>query len=359
LQQIHHLKSFQYFLDFVLNHMFIPLTVSIIALVLLLFQRKWLLAAYIPFYAFGFWLVIIIGMHNESSPIMLQNYYTVFGLFGGILIALAISQRKLWVHSTVVILLGMFSLKEIYQARYIYTLRTEFVQHLNDYGQQFPEKKYVLHAQHLPWEFVWINWALPFETLIQSEIDPNHESVTYFSTFELDTLDYFDVERPDAFLGAAFEPHWFAGSALNEKYFSLKSGPYRILNTLQTPQTMNGSFLRSDSLIIEPLRPTINKTEGPTSLKIRLINSSRKVLTSLTPSDSTGIHLYYRIMDSEKNIVDSENQRILMDWLPGTDYVDIITYQHPSGIEQRMEIGFYDLVRKKYYPKTSIQLNVE
>ncbi len=48
-----------------------------------------------------------------------------------------------------------------------------------------------------------------------------------------------------------------------------------------------------------------------------------------------------------------------MDLLPGTDYVDIITYQHPSGIEQRMEIGFYDLVRKKYYPKASIQLNVE
>jgi len=357
LRNIRHLKSMEYFAGFLKNHLVVPLVVSAMAIAVLLFQRKKLLAGFFTLYAASFWLVIVVGLHAEKSPIMLQNYYTVFGLFAGVLIAVAIEKRKVWFQAAVVLTLGMFSLKEIYHSRHNYSLRTEFVQHINDYGQQFPEKKYVLHAQHLPWGYVWINWALSIETFLSSEVREDQESVTYFSTFSLDTLDYFDVERPDAFLGPAFEPHWFSVSGLNKAHFSLKSGPYRILNTNQKPVLMNTGFLVSDSLVIKPLKPEQNKSGGFTSLKIELSNNSQRLLTSLPPTDSTGVFLYYRIKDQHNFITETHIQRILMDLYPQTSYVDIIVYNHPAAPNQKMEIGFVIEDYKLYFPKTEIRLN--
>lgn len=359
LFRIHHLESFKYFAVFFKNHLIFPFIASIAALLVLVYQKRWLMAAYIPLFVLGFWLVIIIGMSQERSPIMLQNYYTIFGLFSGVLFAIVLSNRSVLVQAMVVILLGLYSLMNIYQSRYDYKLRTEFVQLISEYGQQFPEKKYVMHAQHLPWEFVWINWALPFETMMSSEINPDQESVTFFSTFELDTLDAFDIERPDAFLGAAFEPHWFSSNSLNSDYFHAETGPYRIVTTPQTEAMMRDSILNNPLLNINPFQDTIRKSEGFTSLRVQLKNDGDQMLASLLPEDEKegGVYLYFKIFGSDNQLRDLERRRILFDLPPDAFYTNIISYYHPPGSGNRMELGYFSSLDSSYFSKATILLD--
>lgn len=351
------LHSRIYFSAFFENHLIIPSAVCVLGLAYLLIKRRWLISAYIGLFTVGYWVVIMIGKSGPDSPIMLQNYYTVFGLFAGVLLALALEKRSILVKAGVILILGMFSLKNIYQSRYDYQLRTEYLSHIAEYGQQFPERKYVMHASHLPWSFVWINWALPFETLLNSEIDSELESVTFFSTFELDTLDSYDIDRPESFLGPAFEPHWFSAPSLNTAYFSVPNGPYRLLNTAPTEDLLLDSLIFLPELQIIPFNEAINKSGGWTSLKIKLSNNTETLLHSIY-KDGEGLYLYHRITNADGETWKTEKRRLMFDLAPGKHYTEILAYDHPRESNCKMEFGFFLAADSSFIPKAQIQLNI-
>lgn len=356
LTKITELESYTYFIRFYHGHLSVPVFASIAGLVSLLFQRKWLTALYIPAFILAFWLVIITGMNRHESPIMFQNYYTVFGLFVGVLLAIAFERSNIWFVTLMVFGLSFYSLKEIYRSRHDYRIRTEFVAQLCEYGQQFPEGKYVIDASHLPWDFVWINWALPFETLMTSEINPQQQPVTFYSTFELDTLTDYDITRPESFLGATFEPRWHGTNTLNSNYFNVKEGPYRIINTLQNEELLTDSFLDLKAIQIIPEKPDLVKSGDYNSTKITIDNQTSTLLGSL-PDKDLGVSLYTIIISEKGDTISNHQRAIFIDVPAKTKMTQTITYDHPPGNGNRMDIGFYLKKSKSYHPKTSISLN--
>jgi len=356
LTKLKELESYTYFVNFYHGHLSIPIIALIVGLIVLLIQRKWLTALYIPAFILAFWLVIITGMNRHESPIMLQNYYTVFGLFIGVLLAIAFERSNIWFVTLLVFGLSFYSLKEIYKSRHDYRIRTEFVAQLCDYGQQFPEGKYVIDANHLPWDFVWINWALPFETLFMSQLNPHQEPVTFYSTFELDTLLDYDITRPESFLGASFEPRWHTTNTLNSNYFKVKEGAYRVVNTFQNEQLLTDSFLDQNALQIIPENPLLVKRGGYNSTNITITNQSSTLLGSLRDKDFS-VSLYTIIMNEKGDTVSNDKRAIFLDVPPMGKMTQTITYTHPPGNGNRMDIGFYSKKNRSYHFKTSIQLN--
>lgn len=354
--QVFHLPSTKYFFQYFKTHYIFPFLVGVSGLIALLLRRKWLVSSYIAIYMLVFWIVIMIGKREEGSPIMLQNYYTVFGFFGGVVLALALEKKSSILQAAVVLLICLFSLKSIYQSRYNYQLRTRFIENINEYGQQFPEKKYVLEMSHIPWSYSSMNWALPVGSMMYSQIHPLQEAVTFFPTTEPDTLSAHDINRDEAFLGPHFSPHWFSVDALNENYFKAEKGPYRILNTQQTLDVMQDSLLNSPLLKFIPSKETIHKNAGRTSTEIMLKNETETLIRSI-PDGEKGIYLYYRLISDKKEILRTESRKLLMDLAPGTYYTDILEYDHPAESNVSMEIGFVITTDSIYIPKSVIQLN--
>lgn len=356
ISQVFQLPSTKYFFNYFKGHYIFPFIAGVAGLVVLFLRRQWLVASYILLYFVMFWIVIMIGKREEGSPIMLQNYYTVFGLFGGIIIALALEKRSSMLQAAVVMIVCLQSLLTINQSRYNYQLRTKFIENIIDYGQQFPEKKYVMHMEHIPWSYSWMNWALPFGSMMYSHILPDREPVTCFATMQPDTLTDFDINRAEAFLGAHFEPHWFTADGLNQKYFGAKSGPYRILNTRQTNDLLNDSLLSLRQLKIVPAVQTISKSRHRTSTGISIANETTTLIASI-PEGDRGIFLYYRLLNENQEEIHTEFRRLLVDIAPGTHYNDILEYNHPKEKNAVMEIGFYIPVTSTYFAKASIELN--
>ena len=356
IDQVFHLPSTKYFFQYFKTHYIFPFLVGVSGLIALLLRRKWLVSSYIAIYMLVFWVVIMIGKREEGSPIMLQNYYTVFGFFGGVVLALALEKKSSILQAAVVLLICLFSLKSIYQSRYNYQLRTRFIENINEYGQQFPEKKYVLEMSHIPWSYSWMNWALPVGSMMYSQMLPDQQAVTFFPTEQPDTLSAFDILRDEAFLGPHFSPHWFSVDALNKNYFKAEKGPYRILNTTQTVDIMPDSLLNSPLIEFIPSEETIHKNAGRTSTEIMLKNETETLIRSI-PDGEKGIYLYYRLISDKREILRTESRKLLMDLAPGTYYTDILEYDHPAESNVSMEIGFFITTDSIYIPKAVITLN--
>lgn len=355
LNKITELGSYKHFITYYHSHLSVALVTSIIGMIFLLIKRKWLLAVFIPCFVLAFWLLIIIGMNRHESPIMYQNYYTVFGLFVGVLVAITFQKSNVWFVSIMLFGLSMYSLKEIYQSRYDYQNRTELMSLLAEYGQQFPEGKYVIDPQNLPWEFLWMSWTIPFETLIHSEIDNKQQSVSFYPTYRPDTLKANDIIRPESFLGANFHMHWYNTGTLNPKYFDLKEGPYRIVTTLQSEELFTYSFLNQDALKITPEQMVLTKKAGKTSTKITIDNQTLSLIGCI-PGEK-GITTYHTILSANGDTL-SHNTRVMYLDVPSKGKMtQIITYKHPSGAGNRMDIGFYLKKNNSYHAKTSIILN--
>jgi hypothetical protein len=357
LTKLKELESYTYFLKFFKDHLWVSVIAGITGFVALLLQRKWLVSLFIPLFILAFWLVIITGMNRHESPIMFQNYYTVFGLFIGVLLAIAFEKSNVWLVTIMVFGLSFYSLKEIYQSRHDYRVRTEFITQLCEYGQQLPEGKYVINANYLPWEFVWISWALPFETMLSSEINPNQQSVSFYPTFEPDTLKDFDIVRAESFLGANFGPHWHGTNALNPKYFDLKEGPYQIINTLQNEELFTDSFLNQDAIKIIPEKLELTQFAGYNSTKITIHNQSTLLFGSI-PHKKWGISMYCTIISEKGDTISHQARDLFIDVPANGKMTQTLTYMHPPGNGSRMELGFYLKKNNSYHPKTSIRLNV-
>jgi ACT domain-containing protein len=294
-------------------------------------------------------------MNKHESPIMYQNYYTVFGLFIGVLLAIALEKSNVWFMTIVLLGLSFYSLKEIYKSRYDFVSRTEFVEDLGEYGNQYPEGKYIINANNLPWDYLWVSWALPFETMISSEINPNLRSVTFYPTFEPDTLKDRDIVIPGSFLGAAFSPAWFNTSTINKAYFNVQDGPYRLVNTLQTEEMLTDSFINLAELKIIPESTKLIKKQGSTSIKITISNDTSRILASAA-NKQEGMSIYLNVLNQEGDTIRKELQKIIMDVPVHGALKQTIKYNHPIGDNNVMDLGFYLVKEKKYLSKAIVQL---
>jgi hypothetical protein len=110
--------------------------------------------------------------------------------------------------------------------------RIVFLEKLVEKGKEFKERKYVMNINKFPWDYAWVTWAFPMETLLISSIENKDDGVTCYVP-KVPQIPKLNVKD-----GRIFGPGWlryeFNTEALNSKYFSLpQKTPYKMLgNTI-------------------------------------------------------------------------------------------------------------------------------
>jgi hypothetical protein len=149
--------------------------------------------------------------------------------------------------------------------------------------------------------------------------------------------------------------HWYSTLTLNPRFFDLKEGPYRIVTTLQNEELLTDSFLNQDALKIKPELTIMSKKAGKTSTKMTIDNQTLSLIGSI-PGEQ-GITTYHTILSTNGDTLSHNTRAMYLDIPSKGKMTQIITYKHPPGTGNRMDIGFYLKMNSSYHPKTSIQLN--
>jgi hypothetical protein len=156
---------------------------------------------------------------------MYQNYYTLFG----VLVALPFvdyytTNWSVKFRNSIIILLLFINVRGLYLSNEVFTMRLDYISRLEKNTEQFKGSKYLVAASNFPWEYAWVRWALPFESILQSK-----------TFYLLDNINQADslLSKPNVFLGPDWAPLWFSSNNLYKPYFNIDNGAYRKLNTQQ------------------------------------------------------------------------------------------------------------------------------
>jgi hypothetical protein len=303
------LPSYIYFKTYTKGFLIPLVTLNIISLLFLLFRRKWLSLLLIILFNGGFILLNIITYFHGESPLMYENYYTVLGLFCAIPLSelLFNIERKalFWLITTLILLIN---LEGIYSAHYPFTQKVEYLERITDYGRKMPEKKYIIDSKNFPWQYGWVSWALPFETLLASSIESPDSSVSVCMANPVTQYDSI-ANWKDIFLGPAWAITWFWTPNLDHHYYALPSGGYKKLTNLQSDSAFKESNFSNHNILITPLQDNIAvNREKYAVIPIRITNESGYKLNAI-PVGSNQVFLSYHVYSEKGEVVLWEGHR--------------------------------------------------
>ena len=225
------LPSFKYFFNFLKAEIWYAIILMFGSIVVLWRRKKQLLAIFFLLYFISYLVLIVITYHKGESPNMYELYYVLFGFFIGVALDVVIEKidRRIVFYSFLTILI--FSVNRMYLAHEKPSMRITFLEKLVEKGREHSERKYVLNVNDFPWNYAWVTWAVPIETVLISSLD-NKETITCFVSKEPSNLK-LNVVR-----GKILSPPWLRyemnTTTLKKSYFSLPTNtPYRMLGKKQ------------------------------------------------------------------------------------------------------------------------------
>jgi len=131
-------------------------------------------------FSLSYVLLITITYFNGSTPNMYEQYFIVFGFiisFGVISINHFTYNQMFNVFLLTLLVFGCVYVNKSHEYP---TKRVEYLKLLAKYGNNYENKKFVIHSDDFPWGYGWANWAFPEETLLVSSIEDNNNSITCY-----------------------------------------------------------------------------------------------------------------------------------------------------------------------------------
>jgi hypothetical protein len=296
------------------------------------YRKKWLNAAFIFLYPFCFLLLILFTYWDGESPVMLEQYYTLFGLFAAIPFILILYEKLTlkWITLIVVPLL-VINLNGIYNAHETPTKRIQYLERITSYGRQFDERKYLISTMNYPWEYTWVTWSLPFETLMYSSLENPDDAVTYFIAWDINGYDDI-IGKKNVFLGPEWSPTWFESHNMNKKFFNLPSGGYIKMNSPSTDSTFDLSNFNKDNFRLEAVED-VYYTDFDTIVvpEVKLINKTNYKYHSLK-DQGYETYISYRMYNSKGKQIVAEGKRnaLEVDIWPNSTYTQGVTVLPPK-----------------------------
>lgn len=224
------LPSFIYFVRFARIEMWLPIVFVVVSLIILLLRKKLLLSIFFIGYLVAYLILIVITYYQGEAPNMYEQYYILFGFF----IALIIDSTKVEDINFKYILfliipLILFSTNRMFLAHKMPSKRILYLEQLAKKGATYENRKFIIHPNDFPWDYAWVTWALPMETILISSINNNDNTVTFFvpaHSWEVEL--YLENQRLHA-------PEWLrypvCVNLLDTNFFNLpKESSYSILN---------------------------------------------------------------------------------------------------------------------------------
>lgn len=332
LTRLIHNSSYHHYRDIIFPWMrwFIPLW--LLAVVLLARQKEYIKALAAFASPVVFWLAVIIILHKGESRIMLDNYYTILGIF--IALPFVFVKRNQWPAQLAgLILVGILSLVSflgIHRAHYLIAARHIQTQNVLDYMTKKDVQRGILYAPSLDYRIYFQDWSLPFESIFQNAL--NHETISrsVFPSQEPEKHLQATVNDPNTFLGPGFAPTWYRNhEMLHPDYFYMADAPYTRLSTRQETMLQHEDSLWQEISIGLKKKIHVLGTQRDFMLKHRIANVSfhngTDVELASIPSDNISWRWAYYFLDAEgKRINDIQYANFLLDLPARSDYTQAL-----------------------------------
>ncbi|MBK8339847.1 MAG: hypothetical protein IPK99_07530 [Flavobacteriales bacterium] len=191
-------------------------------------------------------------------------------------------------------------------------------------------RKAIGTSRVLPWGYVLSHWPVPMETTLISALHGRDSTVTFFC--DDDIAPYLpQALRSESFIGPSWEPGWFDGRYLNERYFALPRAPYEVVTT--SALASDGSLRTSVELTMEPLgEDRFYKPAHTTVVPIRITNQGTTTFRCLA-EDQHPLRLRCTVHSAHRAIVlaDPFPTALEQDIGPGQSIVQGLTIPRPEA----------------------------
>lgn len=177
LPNFFNLKSWNYLVYFFEREFYIFPIIFIGILILLVYKRKILISLLLFTFFISYIILITITYYSGSSENMYEQYFIVFGLPISLGLNECYDKSKQFIIVSLLLIFGGYG---IYQSHVIVSKRIEYLKLLTKYGNQYKEKKFVIHTNDFPWGYAWVKWGFPVETILCSSLEGKQNTITCF-----------------------------------------------------------------------------------------------------------------------------------------------------------------------------------
>jgi len=204
-----------------------PFAIFVVSLLVLLYQKRWLLVGFLLLSQVGMLAAIMITFSYLNDPIyiLLDGYLSHLGVIWALpIVYVFLADRKVWSVALLVLLLG-FGVERIHQKREFFQKRLGLIEAtMNPFLEQ-GHRKVLHHMDHFDWQQLWLPWAIGVETLMYTALKgPDQAATLYFQQARFDEEEH--AQSQDAFLGVQYDPFLFKLDDLPPQWFQLPAGAY-------------------------------------------------------------------------------------------------------------------------------------
>lgn len=313
IPKIRYLPSMNYFKAFAPRELWSLFLLIFICWIFLFRYKQWLYFVFLPVYCIAFLVLIVVTYYKGESPMMYENYYTMFGVFAAVPFTSLMFKKasKGWIIIALALIVGI-NLRGLYFAHEILTKRIEYVDRIVSYGSRQEKRKFLINAKNFPWQVAWASWALPFETALYSALKHPDSVCTFILVNEMDQYDTL-INRNNIFLGPEWAVTWFGSQNLNNKYFHFPGTGYEKLNTMQSDSSFDESIFNKNNIAIIPQNITVySEKDSFVVVPVLIQNTSGKRIAS-TPDGPSPVFLSYHLFDEEHNEIVHDGNRCVLD----------------------------------------------
>lgn len=268
------LPSWEYLTYFFDREFYILPIIFLLGMVVLIFRQKFLLSMFILAFVTGYIILITITYYRGASEYMYEQYFIVFGFFIAFLLnSIFISLEKIK-NVVVIILLLIFGCSQIYLAHTYPTKRLTYIKLLTKIGNQYPNKKFVIHPDDFPWTYAWASWAFPIETLLVSSVESNNNSLSFYVAQNSDDIkidNYYDLLCVD------WMKYLLNTNLLDTTYFKVPTDTkYLVTNRLNKCLPFVSEKIKYSRTWLDQIK--IKAKESKTPLDIMIYHNAKNVV---------------------------------------------------------------------------------
>ncbi len=178
----------------------------VITFVVLLFQRKWLLAGFLPLFSFVYFLAVVRSYPQGESALLIHNVCIPLGMFAMVIAVRHILPRLRLpgLQLGLLVFLLFFFHHNISQRFELNRTRLAWHQSMADFSEEVGARKLILHPDHFPSELIRIPWAVACESLLLSSVDGPEGSMQVYHMAGREEL-----LKPENGIFFAFAPWWY------------------------------------------------------------------------------------------------------------------------------------------------------
>ncbi len=232
-------------------------------------RRYWSLAWTLLFSSASLALILIAD-RAVGSAIMFENFYPVIAFcwcaaFTSAAHALY-TRAPRWVLAAAcsVMALGAW---HVVRSHHLATDKVRYAERLTSALRDRGVRKAIGTSRVLPWGYVLSHWPVPMETALISALHGPDSTVTFFCD---DAIAPYRAQAggQGSFIGPSWDPEWFDGRYLNERYFALPHTGYELVTT-----SAHDALDPNSALTLEPLGGDLFFTPAQsTVVPIRITN---------------------------------------------------------------------------------------